>query len=42
MEEALARTSEELEAGQRFAGGFTWARTARTIRDSFVAHGAPD
>lgn len=41
MEEALAQTPEQREAGRRHVAGHTWAGTASTIRDSLVEHGAP-
>ncbi len=36
MEAALAQTPEHLAAAREFARGFTWARTARTVRDHLL------
>ena len=36
MEQALAMTLEQLDAGRRHADGYTWAGTARTIRESLL------
>ncbi len=41
MEDAIAGTPEQLEAGRAFAAGQTWTGMARTIRDSLVERGAP-
>jgi glycosyltransferase involved in cell wall biosynthesis len=41
MEDAIARTPDQREAGRRHAAGQTWSRTARTIRDSLIERGAP-
>jgi glycosyltransferase involved in cell wall biosynthesis len=40
MEDALARTPEQREAGRRYAGRYTWTGMARTIRTSLVQAGA--
>jgi glycosyltransferase involved in cell wall biosynthesis len=40
MEEAIAQTDEQREAGRRFAEGQTWTGMARTIRTSLVERGA--
>jgi glycosyltransferase involved in cell wall biosynthesis len=40
MEEAVDRTSEQREAGRRFAEGQTWTGMAATIRQSLVDRGA--
>ncbi|QYJ03926.1 glycosyltransferase family 4 protein [Nocardioides panacisoli] len=37
MQDALARTPEQLAAGQAFAESFTWARTAATVRAGLLS-----
>jgi glycosyltransferase involved in cell wall biosynthesis len=40
MEDALARTPEQREAGRQYAAGFSWTGMAETIRSSLLESGA--